>query len=54
MSLVESVPDLAFVKAGTLDDTSWLDPTLHIWCDTAQPWVNIPDNIAKAARNPTE
>ncbi len=29
------------VKAGSLDDTSWLDPGAHIWWRSAQPWVAI-------------
>ena len=27
------------IKAGTLDDISWLHPTCHIWTDRAQPWM---------------
>ena len=27
------------VRAGTLDDTSWLKPTRHIWTRSKQPWV---------------
>jgi hypothetical protein len=34
-----AAPGLAIVKAGTLDDTSWLEPALHIWTESAQPWV---------------
>ena len=34
----EALPQLAFIKAGTLDDRSWLEPEVHIWCDSAQPW----------------
>jgi hypothetical protein len=33
---------LAIVRAGTLDDTSWLRPTLHFWTRSAQPWVVLP------------
>lgn len=39
MSLPEMTPDLAFIKAGTLDDRSWLVPEMEAWCDSAQPWV---------------
>lgn len=38
------MPDLTFIKAGTLDDTSWLDPKMNIYCDSAQKWVRIPDD----------
>jgi hypothetical protein len=29
------------VRAGTLDDTSWLRPTRHIWTRSKQPWVTL-------------
>ena len=29
------------LKAGTLNDTSWLRPVAHIWTKRAQPWVPI-------------
>jgi len=30
----------SIIRAGTLDDTSWLQPAMEIYCDTAQPWVH--------------
>jgi hypothetical protein len=32
---------LVRVRAGTLDDTSWLRPTRHIWTRSKQPWVTF-------------
>jgi hypothetical protein len=29
------------VRGGTLDDTSWLQPTRHIWALRKQPWVRF-------------
>jgi hypothetical protein len=29
------------VKAGTLDDRSWLVPAVHVWTAEKQPWVRI-------------
>jgi hypothetical protein len=29
------------IKAGTLDDKSWLKPNMHLWTNSAQPWVRI-------------
>ena len=34
-------PDLAFLKPGTLDDTSWVEPVAHFWTRSAQPWVKF-------------
>lgn len=31
------------VRGGTLDDTSWLKPTRHIWTRRKQPWVILPE-----------
>ncbi|HEU0156049.1 MAG TPA: GFA family protein [Stellaceae bacterium] len=31
------------VRAGTLDDTSWLRPTAHFWVRSKQPWVSLPE-----------
>jgi hypothetical protein len=29
------------VRAGSLDDTSWLRPTWHIWTRSKQPWITF-------------
>ena len=31
------------IKPGTLDDTSWLEPTAHVWTGSKQPWTPIPE-----------
>ena len=38
-----SSPDSETVnlKAGSLDDRSWLVPVGHVWTESAQPWVEI-------------
>ncbi len=38
-SLPDGLPDMALIKAGTLDDRSWLEPQLQVWVGSAQPWV---------------
>ena len=50
VSHVEAMPDLAFIKAGTLENTSWLNPTMEVWCETAQPWIDI-DEAARRAQS---
>jgi hypothetical protein len=32
------------VRAGTLDDTSWLRPTRHIWTRSKQSWITFPED----------
>jgi hypothetical protein len=53
LSVADSVPGQVFIKSGTLADRSWLRPGVHIWCDSAQPWVEIPDAAVKIPRNPS-
>jgi len=38
-------PGVIALKAGTLDDPSWLAPKLHLWCGSAQPWVALPSDV---------
>jgi len=33
------------IKAGTLDDTSWLKPDAHYWTKRKQSWVPLPDDV---------
>jgi hypothetical protein len=36
-------PGMLSVRAGTLDETGWLQPTVHLWTRSKQPWISIPD-----------
>lgn len=38
----QTVAGALSVKAGTLDDTSWLVPDAHYWTARKQPWVLVP------------
>ena len=33
------------IKAGTLDDTSWLEPDAHFWTRSKQAWTPIPAGV---------
>lgn len=52
VSDVGMTPDLEWLKAGTLDDRSWLRPQMNIWSASAQPWVVMDDAIPAFAKNP--
>ena len=41
------------VKPGTLDDTTWLQPQIHIWTASKQPWVTIPEGVEAHERQPS-
>jgi len=32
-------PHMVNVRAGTLDDTSWLEPTVQAWTASKHPWL---------------
>jgi hypothetical protein len=44
-TVILSEPDafsgVAIIRAGTLDDPSGLEPKMEIYCDSAQPWVQL-------------
>lgn len=42
------------VRGGTLDDTSWLQPTTHYWTRSKQPWVVLPQDVTQFATQPDQ
>ena len=52
VSRIEAIPELAFLKAGTLDDASWLEPSVEVWCRSAQPWTPHLADAAQLERSP--
>lgn len=52
LSEAEALPDLTIIKAGTLDDPSWVKPTMEIFCDSAQPWVQLGGDRTRFPRMP--
>lgn len=51
-SQVDATADLDWLKAGTLDDTSWVQPQAAVWCRSAQPWVKLPAELPQFPQNP--
>ena len=43
---------VAVLRAGTLDDTSWLKPSMEIYCDSAQPWVELGGGMQRFPKMP--
>jgi hypothetical protein len=46
------MPGVSIIKAGTLDDTSSLKPTMEIFCDSAQPWVSLQGGMQRFPKMP--
>ncbi len=42
---VTVMPDLMFVRAASLDQPASIAPTMHIYCDSAQPWGDWQDGL---------
>jgi len=42
------------LRAGTLDDTSWVAPVGDIWTSSAQPWVRFVEGGLRAEKQPTD
>ena len=40
-----TLPELRFVRAGTLDDPSRVSPDVHIFTRSKLPWVVLPDSV---------
>jgi hypothetical protein len=51
---IAAMPEVLALQAGTLDDTSWLEPIAHIWTRSAQPWVEIPTNVLRFEKQPDD
>jgi hypothetical protein len=47
-----STGSLHRVRAGTLDDTSWLRQTKHFWVRNKQPWITLPEGDQAFATQP--
>ena len=47
-----ALPGIAALRAGTLDDTSWLKPNMEIFCESAQPWVQLGGGMQRFPKMP--
>ncbi len=51
-SEVAVMPGFKFVKAGTLDDPSWVEVASSMWAASAQPWAPVDASKPSAPGNP--
>jgi hypothetical protein len=52
LSEPEVMAGMAIIRAGTLDDTSALKPTMEIYCDSKQPWVSLGGGLQSFPKMP--
>lgn len=50
--VMESQPELAFIKAGTLEDKSWFKPKINVYWDDHCSWVTQLNNIPNSSKMP--
>jgi len=50
----EAMPGVAMINVGTLDDKSWVKPAAQIYCDSAQPWVQLGGEMQSFASTPPQ
>ena len=48
----DALTGIAMVNAGTLDDRSWVKPLSQIYCNSAQPWVQLGGEMKRFATTP--
>jgi hypothetical protein len=52
-SIAAVAPELVFIKAGALDDASWVKPAVEAWTSSAQPWSPRFEGAANLERGPS-
>ena len=48
----EIMPNVTMIMAGTLDDASWVKPASEIFCDSAQPGVQLGGERRRSPKMP--
>jgi hypothetical protein len=52
LSVLAEAPEITWLKAGTLDDPSWVSPTLEVWTGSAQRWTRRLPRRPRLRRGP--
>ena len=45
-------PRVIRFKPGTLDDSDLINPDIHVWTQSKQKWIEIPDSVPQFATQP--
>lgn len=52
LTFIAEIPGFVFVKAGTMDDSSWISMQANCWTASANSWSPVDTTIAGFAGNP--
>lgn len=53
LTYVAEMPDIVFIKAGTMDQSDWVQFSANLWCSTAPAWSPADDRLPSFDQNPT-
>ena len=54
LSFIKEMPEVRFVKAGSLDDASWLKIDSNFYSSSAHAWSPIDEDIPSFTHNPDQ
>ena len=52
ISFVKENPDIKFIKAGSIDDSTWISADSNFWSSTAKSWSPVDETIHTFTHNP--
>ena len=52
MSVIPEMGPINIIKAGSIDDPSWVNIQSSFWSDTSQPWSPVDPALPSCAANP--
>lgn len=52
ISYVAEQPDIKFIKAGSLDDPSWVRPQISYWSQSSLAWDPVSESMPAVPANP--
>lgn len=52
ISFVRENPDIKFIKAGSIDDSTWINADSNFWSSAAKSWSPVDETIHTFTHNP--
>jgi hypothetical protein len=52
LGTADVMPNVVMIRAGTMDDSSWVQPSMQIYCDSKMPWVALGGDLQSFPKMP--
>jgi len=52
ISFVRENPDIKFIKAGSIDDSTWINADSNFWSSAAKSWSPVDETVHTFTHNP--